>query len=345
MIINDLYPWQNNVWRLINQDNKRLPHALLIYGRAGTGKYDFAQYLSRSLLCPNRFLASNLNQPGHACGACSSCNWFNDESHPDFRLLSPEQESESEDESAPAKKTKKKTQISVSQIRDLSSFLSLTSHRSGGLRVILVHPAEALNLASANALLKMLEEPAEGVIFILVAHQLQRLLPTIISRCQKINMPIPDEIQALTWLNKQGVQNVKQQLAYSDGSPIKVFAEQVQFSQLTEIWRLLALGDKLQAHIAAPALIASSVETGIIALQKWLYDIVTMRLTHQVRYHAMHTNTLQALAEKVNLTQLLQLQKKVDALRKLALHPLNHELQMESLLLEYARLFMSRKPS
>jgi DNA polymerase-3 subunit delta' len=339
MIKNSLYPWQDEVWQLVNQDYKRLPHALLFYGRAGTGKYDFARHLSKTLLCPNKFLASNLNLQGHACDVCSSCNWFNDESHPDFRLLSPEQEPESEDEGVSAKKTKKKTQISVAQIRDLSSFLSLSSHRSGGLRIILIHPAEALNLASANALLKMLEEPADGVVFILVAHQLQRLLPTIISRCQKISMPIPDEKQALAWLDKQGVQNAKQQLAYLDGSPIKVLAEQLQFSQLTEVWRLLALGDKLPAHIAAPALIASSVETGIVALQKWIYDIVAMRLTQQARYHAMHIGALQVLADKVNLSKLLQLQKKLDALRKLTLHPLNHELQMESLLLEYTRLF------
>lgn len=330
------YPWQAQVWQHVNQNDKRMPHALLLHGRAGIGKYDFARYFSQSLLCANK------SEAGHACGVCSSCSWFNDESHPDFRLLSPEQESETEGEDAPAKKTKKKTQISVAQIRDLSSFLSLTSHRSGGLRVILVHPAEALNLASANALLKMLEEPAEGVIFILVAHQLQRLLPTIISRCQKVNMPIPNETQALAWLGEQGVQNAKVQLAYLDGSPIKVFSEQLQFTQLNEIWRLLAQGSKLQPHIAAPALIANSVETGIVVLQKWMYDIVAMRLTKQIRYHATHIGALQALAEKVNLSGLFQLQKKLDELRKLALHPLNHELQMESLLLEYTRIFMSK---
>ncbi|PKO52350.1 MAG: DNA polymerase III subunit delta' [Betaproteobacteria bacterium HGW-Betaproteobacteria-20] len=333
MINNNLYPWQKKVWQHLNQDNMRLPHALLLYGRVGIGKYDFARYFSQSLLCGNK------SQQGHVCGVCSSCLWFKDESHPDFRLLSPEQEPESDEDGTPVKKTKKKTQISVAQIRELNSFLSLTSHRSGGLRVILIHPAEALNLASANALLKMLEEPAEGVIFILVAHQLQRLLPTIISRCQKINMPMPDESQALAWLSGQGMQNVKEHLAYLDGSPIKVFNEQLQFTQLAEIWRLLALGSRLQPHVAAPALIANSVETGIIALQKWIYDIVAMRLTRQIRYHVAHTSALQALAEKVNLSQLFQLQKKLDALRKLALHPLNHELQMESLLLEYTRIF------
>ncbi|MEO6118493.1 MAG: DNA polymerase III subunit delta' [Methylotenera sp.] len=331
-----IYPWQTQVWQHLNQDSQRLPHALLLYGRAGIGKYDFARHFSQGLLCVNK------SELGFACGICSSCNWFNEDSHPDFRLLSPEQEADSDDENIATKKTKKKTQISVAQIRELSSFLSLSSHRSNGLRIVLIHPAEALNLSSANALLKMLEEPAEGVVFILVAHQLQRLLPTIISRCQKINMPVPMEKQALAWLNEQGVQNAKYQLAYSDNSPIKVLEEQQQFNQLTEVWRLLEMGNKLEPHVAAPALISGSVESGIIALQKWIYDIVGMRLTHQIRYHVAHTNALQALAEKVNLSKLFELQKNMNALRKLASHPLNHELQMESLLLEYTKIFTSK---
>ncbi|MFA7350160.1 MAG: DNA polymerase III subunit delta' [Methylotenera sp.] len=330
-----IYPWQSDVWQRLHQDGQRLPHALLLHGRAGIGKYDFARHFSQALLCSNKSVDSK------ACGLCSSCNWFNDESHPDFRLLSPEQESESEEEGAPAKKTKKKTQISVAQVRELNDFLSLSSHRSNGLRIVLIHPAEALNLASANALLKVLEEPAPGVVFILVSHQMQRLLPTIISRCHKINMPVPDEKQSLAWLNAQGVDHAQQQLAYLEGSPIKVFIEQAQFKQRTETWRLLSLGHKLEPHIAAPALIASSVETGIIAIQKWIYDIVAIKLGQQTRYHLQYVNALQALAEKVNLSRLFEMQKKTNEYRKLALHPLNHELQMEGLLLEYTKIFQS----
>ena len=87
-----IYPWQLQVWQHLNQDSQRMPHALLMYGRAGIGKYDFARHFSQSLLC------SNQGERGHACGSCASCNWFNDNSHPDFRLLSPEQESDAEDE-------------------------------------------------------------------------------------------------------------------------------------------------------------------------------------------------------------------------------------------------------
>ncbi|MGB4811109.1 MAG: DNA polymerase III subunit delta' [Methylophilaceae bacterium] len=331
---NKLYPWQNEIWQRLNVDLTRLPHALLLYGRTGVGKYDFARHFSQSLLCVNK------STDGHACGKCESCHWFNDENHPDFRLLSPEQEEESAEEGLPAKKTKKKTQISVAQIRELSGFLSLTSHRSGGMRVVLIHPAESLNTASANALLKMLEEPAGGVVFVLVSHHIQRLLATITSRCQKINMPVPSEMQALAWLESLQVKNAKQQLAYSNGSPIQVLHAQTQFVQLAEVWKQLTLGPTMQASTLAPMVLVHSVEAGIVSLQKWLYDIVALRLSKQIRYHVGQVSALQALADKVNLSALFQLQKKLDELSQLALHPLNHELQMESLLVEYTKLFI-----
>jgi len=331
----EIYPWQDKLWHNLNQGRQKLHHAFLLYGRAGIGKYDFALSFSQALLCRNR------DDRGYACNECPSCHWFNDESHPDFRLISPEQETSTEEDASPAKKTKKKTQISVAQIRDLSDFLNLSSHQTSGLRIVLINPAEALNQASANALLKMLEEPAPGVIFILIAHQLQRLLPTIISRCQKINMPVPDTTQALAWLNMKGVANPEQQLAYLEGSPIKVLSEQAQFSQLPEIWKHLALGRKMEPQAAAPIVIANSVETGVIAVQKWLYDIVTIKLGQQARYHLQHARALQALADKVNLGRLFDLQKKTNELRKLAAHPLNHELQMESLLVEYTKAFQA----
>ncbi|OZA53350.1 MAG: DNA polymerase III subunit delta', partial [Methylophilales bacterium 39-45-7] len=322
---NPIYPWQNALWHSLTQSRSKLHHAFLMYGRAGVGKYDFALNFSQSLLCPNK------NETGHACQQCASCHWFSDESHPDFRLITPEQNDSADEDVSSAKKTKKKTQISVAQIRELSDFLSLSSHQSSGLRIVLIHPAEALNLAAANALLKMLEEPAPDVVFILIAHQLQRLLPTVLSRCQKIKMPIPDQTQALGWLNANGVSNAAQQLAYMEGSPIKVFNEQADFAHLTQIWGQLALGQKLDPQFVAPLVIAHSVEMGVIAIQKWIYDILAVKLSQQVRYHLQHANALQALAEKVNLGKLFDFQKKTNELRKLATHPLNHELQMESL--------------
>ncbi|MBM3351498.1 MAG: DNA polymerase III subunit delta' [Betaproteobacteria bacterium] len=331
----EIYPWQSKVWGRLTQDTQHLPHALLLHGRTGIGKYTFACVLAKFLLCQHK------SADDHACGVCASCHWFEDESHPDFRLLSPEQEPEDEDGVVATKKKKKKTQISVAQVRDLSDFIGLSSHHSGGLRIILIQPAEALNIASANALLKMLEEPAPGVVFILITHQLQRLLPTIISRCQKIAMPIPDAPQALEWLEGLGVPSAKEQLAYFEASPLKVLEAQEQFSQLAQVWQMLSMGNKLAPSVVAPLMCANSPEMGIVALQKWLYDMMSIKLSQQVRYHLRHAKALQLLAEKVNLARLIEMQKKSNGMRELALHPLNHELQMESLLHDYIKLFQS----
>jgi DNA polymerase-3 subunit delta' len=328
-----LYPWQQNLWQQIQSMHSRFPHAMMLYGQTGIGKQDFAIHLSKSLLCLQP------DSAGHACMQCASCNWFEEENHPDFRLLTPQQEDDVENEGSTTKKTKKKTQISIAQVRELSDFMGLSSHRSEGLRIILIHPAESLNIASANALLKMLEEPAQNVLFILVSHQLQRILPTILSRCQKIQMPVPTESQSLTWLNEQGLSNAQEHLAYLEGSPIKALNEQAEYVKLKDTWRLLALGQILEPHLLAPLLISSSVESGINALQKWLYDIVSIKLTGQIRYHLPYIKALQALAEKVNLRGLFDLQRKMLEMRKLANHPLNHELQMENLLVEYTKLF------
>ncbi|MES2502079.1 MAG: DNA polymerase III subunit delta', partial [Pseudomonadota bacterium] len=132
------------------QQRATLPHALLLRGSAGIGKQDFALELARSLLCKAPIET-------HACGECTSCLWFKEMHHPDFRLISPEDAESSED--VPKKKTAKKSQISVAQIRQLIDYLSLSQHQASGYRVILISPAETLNIASANALLKMLEEP------------------------------------------------------------------------------------------------------------------------------------------------------------------------------------------
>lgn len=327
-----IYIWQNEVWQKLASMQERLPHALLLRGQAGTGKYDFAQHLAQSLLCLNR------DAQGHACQACTSCSWFVQSHHPDYRLLTPEQESDNED--APASATGKKSQISVAQVRDLFGFLELTSHQSGGRRVVVIHPAEALNVASANALLKILEEPPAGVIFLLVSHQPQRLLPTILSRCQKIDMPVPQEQAALAWLQQNGVKDSAHYLAYAGGSPLLALQMSAENNQQLEgLWQSLSKGSKLDPFAVAPLCAKQGMPAAVQALQKWVYDLVNCRLTGEIRYHEQSRNALQGLAKSVDLSLLLELQRKLDQARKSATHPLNTELQLENLLLQYVQIF------
>lgn len=330
-----IYTWQTETWNRLVQNKSRLPHALLFRGQEGTGKLDFAVALAHALLCQSP-------QPdGHACGTCTSCNWLSQAHHPDYRLLTPEQESDNGEEGAVAVTSSKKSQqISIAQIRELSSFLELSSHQSGGYRIVLIHPAEALNPASANALLKILEEPPADVIFLLVSHQPQRLLPTILSRCHKIDMPIPSQETALQWLGQQDIKDAERHLAYVGGSPLLALRHASEnTAAVQDICKSLANGAKLDPFATAGLCAKQGMAMAIQALQKWLYDLADMRLTGEIRYHAPYRNALQALAKSVDLSLLFELQRKLDQAKKSASHPLNSELQLENLLLQYTQIF------
>lgn len=340
---NYIYPWQDTVWRrlssLHSDTDSRLPHALLLYGKNGIGKLDFAVALAQSLLCESASI------DGHACGTCASCGYFLQNNHPDYRFLTPQQDMPDEEGEMPATsgKTGKKSQIVVDQIRGLADFLGLTSHRGQGLKVVLIHPAEALNTASANALLKMLEEPPPGVVFILVSHQLHRLLPTITSRCQKIEMPVPSQAIASAWLERMCVKDATRWLDYAGGAPLMALSEAQEGGKLLDnVCQSLARGSKLDPFLVAPLCLVQGMETSIKILQKWTYDLLNYSLTRQVRYYQHYIMAMQSLAGSVNLSAALEFQHKLNDARRSAAHPLNNELQMESLLQQYTQLFFSK---
>ncbi|OQW67964.1 MAG: DNA polymerase III subunit delta' [Proteobacteria bacterium ST_bin12] len=325
-----MYIWQKNQWQHIMQQRATLPHALLIRGSAGIGKQDFALELARSLLC-------NVPIETHACGECASCLWFKEMHHPDFRLISPEDAELSED--TPKKKATKKSQISVAQIRQLIDYLSLSQHQASGYRVILISPAETLNIASANALLKMLEEPPANTLFLLVTNQPQRLLATITSRCQAIDMPLPSKQDALSWVKEQNVSNAEAALDYAGGAPLIALQGAAHNDLTNDLIKQLTLGAKLQPFMCAPILLSLGMERAIDTLQKWIFDLTAYKLSQKSQYHAQHINALQALCKSVNLNLLLNFQQKLVEAKKMANHPLSNEMQLENMLLNYTKIF------
>ncbi|MES2500528.1 MAG: DNA polymerase III subunit delta' [Pseudomonadota bacterium] len=325
-----MYNWQQKQWQHIMQQRTSLPHALILRGNAGTGKHDFAIELSRSLLCRSPI-------DTHACNVCAGCNWFKEAHHPDFRLISPEDVDTSEN--ASKKKVTKKSQISVEQIRQLVDYLSLSSHQVNHHRVILISPAETLNKASANALLKMLEEPPINTLFLLVTSQPQRLLVTIMSRCQIIDMPLPSNDEALSWLDQKGVSNAETLLSYAGGAPLTALQTSENNDAMINLINQLTLGSKLQPFASAPAFLALGMEQAIDTLQKWVFDLMSYKLTGKSRYHVRHINALQALCKSVNLNVLMSFQQKLVDAKKTATHPLSNEMQLENMLLHYTKIF------
>jgi DNA polymerase III subunit delta' len=326
----NIYPWHESVWQRVSKQNKRLPHALLLHGRQGTGKLDFAHFLSKSLLCERP-----VNQ--QACHECAKCLWFAEGHHPDFKVITPEDADSSED--APKKKATKKTQIAVSQIRQLIQTLSLSNHETGGLRVALIYPAETMNSASANALLKVLEEPPNNTIFILVCNQIKRLLPTIISRCQAIAMPLPEKNAALGWLASQQVEQAEALLAYYGGAPLTAL-ELKDISLNPQLFKHLSMGAKMDAMAGSALLATYGMEQAITILQKWLYDVLLCHYAQQQYYHLHYSSALQALTKSVNLSRLLDFQNTLLQAKVTANHPLSLELQLENVLLQYKKVFV-----
>lgn len=326
-----MFNWQKPQLQQLMHASNQLHHALLLIGPTGTGKHGFAVSFAKALLCHQptvEFLA---------CEHCSSCHWFLEGTHPDFRLIEPEDIDNPDD--APKKKSAKKRHISVAQIRQLIDYLGLSSHQVNARRVILISPAEFLNIASANALLKMLEEPPANTLFILVTSQIQRLLPTIISRCQKIDMPKPTKIEALAWLQMQQINYVEMALDYAGGAPLLAVELAEQVESASTIVKQLSQGAKLDPFATAPILLGLGMERALETLQKWIFDLMSFKLTQDLRYHSAYSNAFQVLSKSVNLKLLLNFQDKLVEAKKTADHPLSNEVQLENILLQYTQLF------
>jgi len=214
--------FQQDVWNRLVRLAEQAPHALLLHGPQGVGKLQLAERFAQLLLCE---AARPRTAP---CGRCDGCRWFLAGHHPDVRFVEPEtiarRAAIDEGESAEKSKAKPSAEIKVEQVRALADFLNLGSHR-GGKRIVIVHPAEAMNPISANGLLKSLEEPPESAMFLLVSHRPARLLPTVRSRCVSVPVPLPSAAAAQAWLDSQGVRDAARRLAFAGGAPLKALED------------------------------------------------------------------------------------------------------------------------
>ncbi len=335
-----IYPWQNTDWERLQELSKRPVQGLLLKGGKGIGKLDLAVNLAQSLLCQQPDVS------GFACGDCPSCHWFEQGSHPDYRLLQPEALSldgeESDDfKSVSGKKPSK--QISVDQIRGLADFFGMTSHQ-GGRRVIIIHPAEAMNANAANALLKSLEEPPPGLLFILVSHKPQQLLPTILSRCLSFALQAPDAASAGRWLKDQGVNNPVEALAASGFAPLQAVQldEQSDSGERGKLLRAICQPAALDVFALAEGLLKTEQVLVVQWLQQWSYDLSSMKLSGRLRYHPGEEATMNKLVEPVAPLNLARLQKHLLTAKREAQHTLNPRLFFESLLFVYRQLMLEQ---
>lgn len=336
----DLLPWHRQPLTELLARRDKLPHALLIHGHQGIGKVEFAKALAQSLLCE----APEAKEGVIACGKCSACGWFRDGNHPDYRELLPEnlveEDGSSEAETladTDSKDKKKSKEIKIDQVRGLADFMTLSTHRDG-FRVLVVHPAETMNMAAANALLKTLEEPASRTVILLVTDQMARLMPTIRSRCQRVLLPAPEAKDALAWLTANGVVNPQAALAMAGGAPLDALGFAASDYQGERRTFVAALADPAADYMAtAQSFEKSDLNHVITWLQTWVSDVVLTKLAGEVRHHVDDKKALAAIARQVQLPKLFRYETELRQARRVISHPLNARLLLEQLLISYQR--------
>lgn len=176
------------------------PHALLFYGMGGIGKKMLALHFAKTFLCK-----SADKKP---CGICESCRLMDIENnsfaHPDFYLLTAEEAGKD---------------IKIEQVKEMAkqaAFAPVLSEH----KVCIIDDAGQMTAEAANSLLKLLEEPPPGWLFILITQQAERLLPTVLSRVVRLRFDAPDNSAVQQILEAKGiVQNTRVLAALAGGSP------------------------------------------------------------------------------------------------------------------------------
>jgi DNA polymerase III subunit delta' len=202
-------------------------HATLVHGAPGVGALEFALALAQAQLCE----ASAPGAPAApACGRCGSCRLVQAGLHPDLFVLLPEVQRRStgwllNDDKPEGEELKRKPskQIRIDDVRLLIDWSHKTNARGRG-KVVVLHPADAMNLQSASALLKTLEEPPAGTRLFLTTADPAHLLPTVLSRCQRVSLPAPPRATVAAWLAGQGVAQPEVLLAACNGRPLDALA-------------------------------------------------------------------------------------------------------------------------
>ena len=317
-------PWQQAAWaRLLRRRAEaRLPHALLVTGVPGIGKRHFAEAFIGALLCEG--------EGEGACGECRGCRLLAAGSHPDRIAVEPEEEGKA---------------IPVAAVRRLTERLALRP-QYGPWQVALVEPAERMNANAANALLKTLEEPNPGTLLILVSARPSQLPATIRSRCQQITLTAPDTETGRDWLAAQAPEAAGPEtlLALCGGAPLAALAL-AESGGLEDRAERLAEWEGVMTGRATPEAVAARwYEQGAAAalerLHGWLADLIRVSGAGTAAGGLRNPDLaerLQAMAGRLDLQTLFHQLDRVESARRLVGGPANLQLQLEDLLVAWAR--------
>lgn len=303
-------------------------HALLVSAPEGIGALEFMLGLAQAWLCE----AAPEARP---CGRCESCRLLHAQAHPDLKLLMPEAlrvergwagAAEEGEDGAKAKR-KPSRQIRIDEIRSAIDWIGRSSSRAQA-KVVLLFPAEAMNMQSANALLKTLEEPPGSARLLLGTADPAQLLATVRSRCQTITLHQPTTQQALAWLSERGIADARALLAAAGGRPLRA-AEMAAAGIGTKAWQALP---QAVADGRSQAFAGWSVASVLDALCKLCHDAMRMAAGGQPVF--FEPQAIPKGAGLVSLNELARSLARVAAQRE---HPWNEGLLIDALLSEARR--------
>lgn len=287
-----IYPWQQQVWETLTGRFPKLGHGLLFYGKKGCGKEAFVQQFLAWVLCLNR-------QPDGPCGECGSCQWLKADTHPNYVYISTDEDNK-----------KQNAKIKIEKIRDLLPFVQQTVD---GWRVIVIEPAEALNIASSNALLKTLEEPGENIVIILLADHYLKLPATIRSRLQHFALDRISSVQFSEYVEVQLPEagSSQQQLLMNLSNQMPLQAVEVAQSswlplrqEFIEDWKKLAIQKNMPMAIATKWNKSLSFGEFSQMFEYLLSDLICVKLNQAVKNIDLDFNVL---AEQYSLETLFKI--------------------------------------
>lgn len=307
-------------------------HAWLLAGPSGLGQYELSLALVRAWLCEQASAQG-------ACGSCPSCHAIDVRAHADLCVLMPETVmlalnwplSEKAQDEIDGKKRKASKEIRVDAMRDALEFAQRTSARGRG-KAVLVFPAERMNVYTANALLKTLEEPAGDVKFVLATDAAHQLLPTIRSRCLSHTMVWPDQASALAWLQAQGIpaSQASVMLRAAGGRP----QDALQFAPIAALWpRLPRAVQSGEVSVFKDWTPAQTVDV----LHKMCHDLMALRCGALPRFFEVGD-----LPKVENLQSLSHWAKSLSVTMRTVEHPFNAGLMQEALISQ-AQLALNAK--
>jgi len=272
------YPWLQeyiNQWLgfLLNQ---KVPHALLLSGSKGFAKKELAQLMAHYAIC------ESLTDKG-PCQTCKGCQLYNSGNHTDIITITAEKEI-----------------IKVDQIRNLTKSVVLSSTRNQ-YKIMIIEDAEKMNTASANALLKTLEEPPTNVVLILTTSEISYLLPTIKSRCFKINLKSVNGKLLNNFLidDKLGSpEDIKQAMMLANNSPLETI-KILENNSLKEV--KLVLDDLNQ--------LINNQSTVLDVSKHWIKNGQTKNLIFVANYFLKIVKQFNGINQKGEISPLSNLEK------------------------------------